>query len=159
MGWTILDTNKLRQIDLFAQLSEVALERLATITYTKNYRRGEKIFSDGAPGTSMFMIMSGEVRISKPIPGMGEEALAFLREGAYFGEMSLLGDDTTYSADAWAAKACRVTVMKKKDLLALMADDSELELELLRSFVATLSRRLRQANSKVTFLAAAGKFT
>jgi CRP/FNR family cyclic AMP-dependent transcriptional regulator len=159
MGWTILDTNKLRQIDLFAGLSELALEKVAAITYTRPCRRGEKIFSDGDPGQAMYMIMQGEVRISKSIPGLGEEALAILGEGSYFGEMSLLEDEEgERSADAWASKTCQLTVINKADLQDLMRRDAGLEVELLRSFVQTLSRRLREANSKVTFLAAAGKF-
>lgn len=157
MSWTILDTEKLRQIDLFSQLSEGALEKLAAITYTRPCRRGEKIFSDGEAGQAMYMIMRGEVRISKSIPGLGEEALAILGEGSYFGEMALLEDEPR-SADAWASKTCQLTVINKQSLQELMQRDPALEVELLRSFVQTLSRRLREANSKVTFLAAAGKF-
>ena len=157
MAWTILDTARLRQIDLFTHLSEKGLEELAAITYTRDYRRGEKIFSDGDQGEAMYTILKGEVRISKSIPGLGEEALAILKEGHYFGEMALL-DDEPRSADAWAGSTCLLSVISKADLLALTERSPTLEAELLRSFVRTLSRRLRAANSKVTFLAAAGKF-
>lgn len=157
MAWTILDTARLRQIDLFTHMSEKSLEELAAITYTRDYRRGEKIFSDGDQGEAMYTILKGEVRISKSIPGLGEEALAILKEGHYFGEMALL-DDEPRSADAWAGSTCLLSVISKADLLMLTERSPSLEAELLRSFVRTLSRRLREANSKVTFLAAAGKF-
>lgn len=157
MAWTILDTARLRQIDLFTHMPEKSLEELAAITYTRDYRRGEKIFSDGDQGEAMYTILKGEVRISKSIPGLGEEALAILKEGHYFGEMALL-DDEPRSADAWAGSTCLLSVISKTDLLMLTERSPSLEAELLRSFVRTLSRRLREANSKVTFLAAAGKF-
>ncbi len=157
MAWTIIDTGKLRQIDLFGHLSEASLEKIAALTYTREYRRAEKIFSEGAEGRAMYMIMKGQVRISKSIPGIGEEALAILKEGSYFGEMALLEDEPR-SADAWAGKSCTLSVIDRADLRELMAKDSELGSELLWSFVRTLSARLREANSKVTFLAAAGKF-
>ncbi len=157
MGWTVLDTDKLRQIDLFAHLSETTLEEVAALTYTRTYRRGEKIFSDGDPGKAMYLIMKGEVRISKMIPGIGEEALAILKEGSYFGEMALLEEEPR-SADAWAGKQCQLSVIDKDDLRELMERDPNVATELLWSFVRTLSKRLREANSKVTFLAAAGKF-
>lgn len=156
-SWTIVDTNKLRQIDLFSELSERALVELASITYTREIPRGEKIVADGSPGQSMYLIMKGEVRISKNIPGLGEEALAILKEGSYFGEMGLLEGAVT-SADVWAARSCVLAVIDRQDLLALMEREKDVSVELLWNFVRTLSHRLREANSKVTFLAAAGKF-
>lgn len=157
MAWTIIDTEKLRRIDLFSHMSESSLEKIAAIIYTRQYRRGEKIFSDGDEGKAMYMILKGQVRISKTIPGIGEEALAILKQGSYFGEMALLEDEPR-SADAWAGKACTLNVIDKGDLMKLIEKDTSLGTDLLWSFVRTISRRLREANSKVTFLAAAGKF-
>lgn len=154
MGWTILDTSKLRGIDLFHGLSETALERVAAIIYTKEYKRGKKIFGDGEPGKAMYIIQSGEVRISKDTP-VGEECLAVLTAGSYFGEMALLEEEPR-SADAWASKQCTVSVIDKDDLMRVMENDKALASELLWSFVGTLARRLREANNKVTFLTVAG---
>ncbi len=156
-GWTLVDTSTLREIDLFAGLSERALIELAALTYTREYRRAQKIFADGTPGHAMYLILKGEVRISKNIPGLGEEALAILKEGSYFGEMGMLEDELT-SADAWAMRSCVLAVIDRKDLLDLMERDKDICIELLWNFVRTLSARLREANSKVTFLAAAGRF-
>lgn len=157
MSWTILDTTKLAEIDLFSGLSNRALEEIAAITYTREVKVGQKVFADGDPGKAMYIIMQGEVRISKTIPGLGEEALAILKEGSYFGEMGMLEGLPT-SADAWANKTCVLSTIDRADLLELMGAETDLAVELLWNFVATLSARLRQANSKVTFLAAAGKF-
>lgn len=157
MSWTIISTEKLRQISLFAHLSEATLEKLAAITYTREYPRGTQVFAEDSLGSSMYMIAKGKVRISKHILGVGEEALAILNEGSYFGEMGLL-EEAPRSADAWADKTCTLNVIDRQDLEELMARDALLAVELLRSFVKTLSRRLRETNSKVTFLAVAGKF-
>jgi len=156
-SWTIVDTDKLRQIDLFSELSERALVELAAITYTREYPRGDKVMADGSVGQSMYLIMKGEVRISKNIPGLGEEALAILRDGSYFGEMGLL-EGAEASADVWASRSCVLAVIDRQDLLQLMEREKDVSIELLWNFVRTLSNRLRDANSKVTFLAAAGKF-
>lgn len=153
MSWTILDTSKLREIDLFHGLSESALERIATIIYTKEYRRGTKIFGDGEQGRAMYIIQVGEVRISKDTP-VGEECLAVLVPGSYFGEMALL-EAVPRSADAWAARQCTLSVIDKDDLMRLMDEDKALSSELLWSFLGTLCRRLREANNKVTFLTVA----
>ena len=62
------------------------------------------------------------------------------------------------SAEAWANRTCVLHAINREELLALMNRDRTISVELLWSFVHTLSDRLRETNSKVTFLAAAGRF-
>lgn len=155
--WDTVEIDNLRKIDLFAHLSDRVLAELAQIMYIQQIPRGELILADGEPGRSMYVLMQGEVRISKHIPGLGEEALAILKAGSYFGEMGLL-DDEPVSAAVWANKTCTCYVIDRQDLLGLMKRNQHLSVELLWAFVHTLSLRLRKVNSKVTFLAAAGKF-
>src|SRR5207237_727426 len=87
-----------------------------------------------------------KVRISKMVQGVGEEALAVLEPGSYFGEMALI-DDTPRSADATAHLACTLYVIQKADLEQLMFLHKDLAYELLWTFVRTLSARLREANA------------
>ena len=88
---------------------------------------------------------------------MGEEALAILRSGAYFGEMSLI-DDAPRSAHALVHERCRLFVIAKSDLEDLLFVDRDLAYELLWNFVRTLTTRLRETNDKMTFLATTNKF-
>jgi CRP/FNR family cyclic AMP-dependent transcriptional regulator len=88
---------------------------------------------------------------------MGEEALAVLRAGNYFGEMSLV-DDSPRSADAKAHEATELLVLKKDDLEDLLFVDRDLAYDLLWNFVRTLSSRLRDTNDKMTFLAVTNRF-
>lgn len=157
MNWTIEEPTTLREIDLFSELSDQALSEIAAIMHTERYKRGDQIFGDGEPGRAMYLIAEGEVRISKQIEGLGEEALAILKPGSYFGEMGLL-DGAPTSAEAWANRTCVLHAINREELLALMNRDRTISVELLWSFVHTLSDRLRETNSKVTFLATAGRF-
>jgi len=50
------------------------------------YARGSLIFKEGFGGRQAVLHLSGSVRISRQVPGMGEEALAILKTGDYFGE-------------------------------------------------------------------------
>jgi CRP-like cAMP-binding protein len=119
---------------------------------------GATVFAEGSSGDEMFVVISGRVRISKQVPGVGEEALAILEPGAWFGEMAMI-DDSPRSADALAHTACALAVLRREDLEQLMFVDKDLAYVLLWTFVRTLSERLRETNAKIQgFFAMAGPF-
>ena len=89
----------LSKISLFSALQPSYLRRIANLGIEEDYPLSALIFKEGAPGDKMYLILSGAVRISRQVPGMGEEALAVLRAGTHFGEMALI-DDFPRSADA-----------------------------------------------------------
>lgn len=147
----------LTKIDLFSGLPHVHLKRVVNIGHEEQYRRNATIFSEGDAGDKFYLILDGAVRISRFVPGMGEEALAVLRKGAYFGEMSLV-DEAPRSAAAICHETCRLFMVRRLDLEDLLFVDRDLAYELLWNFVRTLSRRLRATNDKMTFLATTNKF-
>ena len=147
----------LSKISLFSALQPSYLRRIANLGIEEDYPTNALIFKEGAPGDKMYLILSGAVRISRQVPGMGEEALAVLRAGTHFGEMALI-DDFPRSADARAHEACKLFVVRKEDMEDLLFVDRDLAYELLWNFVRTLSRRLRATNDKMTFLATTSKF-
>ena len=147
----------LAQIDLFSGLPQGHLRRVVDIGVEEQYRASATIFSEGEPGDKFYLIVDGAVRISRIVPGMGEEALAVLRPGNYFGEMSLI-DDAPRSATAMCHEKCRLFVVNRRDLEDLLFVDRDLAYELLWNWVRTLSRRLRATNDKMTFLATTSKF-
>jgi CRP/FNR family transcriptional regulator, cyclic AMP receptor protein len=147
----------LEQVPLFGGLAQLHLRRIAAIGKEEDHAPGQTIFSEGDIGDKLYVVLAGAVRISRMVPGMGEEALAIHKVGAYFGEMSLI-DDAPRSAHALVHERCRLFVIAKQDLEDLLFIDRELAYELLWKFVRTLSRRLRASNDKMTFLATTNKF-
>lgn len=147
----------LAKIDLFSGLPMVHLRQVVAIGAEEQYKRGATIFSEGDTGDKFYLILDGAVRISRLVPGMGEEALAVLRAGAYFGEMALI-DEAPRSATAIAHERCRVFMVRRADLEDLLFVDRDMAYEFLWNFVRTLSRRLRATNDKMTFLATTNKF-
>ena len=147
----------LAQIDMFSGLPKAHLRRVVEIGLEEQYKSSAQIFAEGTPGDQFYLIVEGAVRISRMVPGMGEEALAVLRAGAYFGEMSLI-DDAPRSATAVCHEACRLFVLNRRDLEDLLFVDRDLAYELLWNWVRTLSKRLRATNDKMTFLATTSKF-
>jgi CRP-like cAMP-binding protein len=147
----------LGKIKFFAGLPPAYLRRIADIGAEEEHPSGLTIFEEGDKGDKFYLIIDGAVRISRLVPGMGEEALAVLRPGAYFGEMALI-DDSSRSAHAIVHESCRLFVIRKEDLEDLLFVDRDLAYELLWNFVRTLSSRLRETNDKMTFLSVTNKF-
>jgi CRP/FNR family transcriptional regulator, cyclic AMP receptor protein len=148
----------LRKVYLFDSLSEGELEKIEKISRIEAFAAGAVIFKEGDSGDCCYVITNGEVRISKFIPNIGEEALAVLKPGDYFGEMALI-DNFPRSAHAIANSDAALLAIGKTDLDRILIMDRELGYKLLWAFTKTLSKRLRETNEKMTsFLAMTGGF-
>lgn len=147
----------LGRVNLFTGLSPVHLKRIQGLGTLEEHATGTMLFAEGSVGDKVYLILGGKVRISRTVPGMGEETFAVLIEGDYFGEMALI-DDFPRSADARVHESCRLFVIAKEQLEQLLFVDRDLAYELLWNFVRTLSNRLRETNDKMTFLAASSRF-
>jgi CRP-like cAMP-binding protein len=148
---------QLAKVTLFAGLTTPALELISRIATEETHALGTKIFQHGDPGDKLYIIMDGKIRISREVPGMGEEALAVLGPGAVFGEMALL-DEAPRSADARVHERCRLLALPKDAFDDLLFLHKELAYEVLWSVVRMLTQRLRETNDKLTFLTVTGKF-
>jgi CRP-like cAMP-binding protein len=145
-------------VALFESLLPEHVRLVASIVKQETWPAGHAIFSDGDVADRFFFIVSGRVRISKNIPGIGEEALAILETGDYFGEMALI-DEAARSANAIANTPVTLGVIDKAAFEDLLFMHKELAYDMLWTFVRTLSSRLRETNEKMrAFLAMAGKF-
>jgi len=146
----------LRRCALFESLSAEQVEKVAEIAIGRDVAEGQPIFREGSTGDEMYVIVAGTVRISKEIPGAGEEALTLLGPGSYFGEMAAI-DDAPRSADAVAHTACGLLAIRREDLDRLMFLDKDLAYAVLWAFVRTLSSRLRETTEKLrSFFTLAG---
>lgn len=148
---------QLSKVPLFKGLTLTALELISRVASEESHALGTKIFEHGDPGDKLYIILEGKVRISRDIPGMGEEALAILGAGAVFGEMALL-DEAPRSADARVHERCRLLTVSKDAFEDLLFLHKDLAYEVLWSVVRMLTQRLRETTDKLTFLSVTGKF-
>jgi len=148
-----MDTSLIKQARIFADLEDDELQRVAEICNEQQFRSGKTIFKEGDPGNRLYIIAEGEVRISRDVPGSGEEALTVLKPGACFGEMAVF-DRSERSTDAIANKDCTLVTITRSDFEMLLDFDRDLGFKILWSVVRLLSERLRVTNDNLrSFLA------
>ena len=140
------------QVELFAEFHNEEILTVLKISSDKlTLAEGEIVFREGSPGNKMFVILAGEVSITRSLGLEGEEELARLTHGQIFGEMGLI--------DA-APRSARATVVKDNTILLVISDsslrslDGDLVYKFYKNFSSLLARRLRAANEQTTRLAA-----
>jgi len=74
----------------FAAFPRQALNRLLAATKVSHYAPDQVIVMEGEPGSSMFLIVAGDVRVQTSNPTGGQLQLATLGPGEFFGEVALL---------------------------------------------------------------------
>lgn len=134
----------LQQLRLFSGLPAEFTALLEAEARRRSFRRGEVIFHKGDPGTSMFAILDGQVRIVLPSVSGDEALLAVLDRGDFFGELSLI-DGQPRSATVVAAEPTETLVLHRETLLKALVANPEMAAGLLRA----LSQRLRETDEFV----------
>ncbi len=143
----------LRGVAIFKDLDDAELQSIAEICKEETFVSGAYIFREGEAGNRLYLITDGEVRISRDVPGSGEEALAVLKPGALFGEMAVF-DRTERSTHAISNGGTTALTIARPDFEMLLDFDRELALKVLWAVVRMLSTRLRQTNDSLrSFLA------
>ena len=140
------------QVELFSEFENEDILTVLKISSDKlTLAKGEIIFREGSPGNKMYVILAGEVAITRSLGLEGEEELARLGHGQIFGEMGLI--------DA-APRSARATVIANNTILLVISDaslrslDGDLIYKFYKNFSSLLARRLRAANEQTTRLAA-----
>jgi CRP-like cAMP-binding protein len=143
----------IKQARIFADLEDDELDRVVEICKPQEFKFGQTIFKEGEKGNRLYIIADGEVRISRQVPGSGEEALSVLKKGACFGEMAVF-DRSERSTDAIANKDCMLLTITRSDFELLLDFNRELAYKVLWAVVRLLCERLRVTNDNLrSFLA------
>ncbi len=106
---------------------------------SRHSRHGQAVVQQGQVGNGLYIVVSGAVRVVA-----GSEVLARLGPGEFLGELSVI-DQQPRSASAIADGPTVCLALASWDLIELLAQDSELALNLLRE----LAGRLRRADAQL----------
>lgn len=137
----------LKQVPLFQNAPERALEISASAVRKRVYEPGTTIFQEGDKGEALYILAQGLVKLSKVDLGGHEKTLAILQPPEFFGEMALLGESTR-SATALTLGEVTAYLLFNDDFRKLMADHPSISLNL----TTTMANRLRSMDDESQIL-------
>src|ERR1700758_5702063 len=109
----------LKMNPMFAALGSDELSRISNLCHTQHLTTGEVLFQKGDAGDALFGVRRGQIRIETGASDGSRLTLNFQGAGDLFGEIAVL-DGRTRSADAVAAEATELFVLRREDLLAYL---------------------------------------
>ena len=138
----------LAQTTLFAGLNKEDFAALAAHALDKLYPPHVLLAQESGPGDSLYVILSGSVKVYVSHENGDEVILAFLGPGEVFGEMALV-DNHRRSASVMTVEPCRLLSVSKTAFRECLAKNPDIAFNLIK----TLSGRIRLLNDNIKSLA------
>jgi len=148
LGQFVLNPQILKNVPLFSTFSDQQLSALVNYVQHRSYPRGSFIIRAGEETESLYIILSGRVKVLIPDEEGHEVILSMMGPYEFFGEMGVL-DDQPRSASVETLESCEVLRLSRGGFISCLKDNIDLAMLIIRNLV----RRLREADRKIESLA------
>jgi CRP-like cAMP-binding protein len=108
-----MDAARLRKLPLFSDLSDKEREQIAKWADEVEVQPGKHLIDQGQFGYEFFVIEEGKAEVKR-----GDEVIAQLGPGDFFGEMALLEADRR-NASVIASEPMRTIVMTRQQFISM----------------------------------------
>lgn len=129
----------------FFDMDNSQIYKLLQVCQVKKYKKGDVIFKEGTVAREMYLVMSGDVRITRGNNDSGSILINILKRGQVFGEMGII-DGAPRSATAIAETDCQALILHQVSLLR--CDDNTAG-KIYRNLSHILSGKLRSASVRL----------
>jgi CRP-like cAMP-binding protein len=140
------------EMNLFDALSPEAFKKLLGIARRETVEAGSALLREGAMGDTLYIILSGKVKVYKTGDNMEPIEIAVLNSGSTFGEMGVF-DGQPNSATILTAEDSIVLAITRTRLFDFLHENPNIAISLLHTMIYILSERLRKANVHATSVA------
>src|SRR4051812_29401036 len=135
----------LRSMDLFADLADDQLSKIARLLKEQKFAENEAIFAQDEPGDALYIVLHGRVRIATTDHFGRERVLAFYGPGEFFGDMAVL-TGAPRSASASASSDVRLLQLRKDDFDALVNSN----VGIMRGMLRVMVERQTAMNTRIS---------
>ena len=110
--------------------------------HEKNGDKDEILIKEGTPGDKIFLLLQGEVVISKKISDGSETDIATISRGEFFGEMAII-EGRERSASVKCLTPCRLATLKNEDFFIIVKGFPRL----INNIASIMAGRLRESDA------------
>lgn len=137
--------HSLLKAPIFEGLRLEDLEVLRPAVRIRRFNRGVYLFREGDPGSHLYMVTRGQVKIGRVEEGGGEVVFAIAGPGEIFGELSLFDPEGERTADAEALEPTDCIIIGKAPLLRVLTAQPKLMLRI----IGVLSMYVRRKDASI----------
>lgn len=145
-GYMSEETGSLKKLILFSYLNEEELKAVSAIITEVDYMAGKPLFEEGGDGHTLYIIQSGEVKVTKKDPEGREQVLALLKEGDICGEMSFL-DGRPHSATVVTVQSSRILQIEKGTFDEFVERHPKAAYKIMKTVIVQVDAIVRRMNT------------
>jgi len=117
---------------LFRDLSAESLTALSQAAIRYRKKKGERVFLEGDPADTMFLIKGGRVKLNRIAESGSELILGYRKPGDFIGE-NILTDTETYPCSAWCLEETLICGFSKQQFNELIVNYPEIGLQIIKN--------------------------
>jgi CRP/FNR family transcriptional regulator, cyclic AMP receptor protein len=145
---SVYNHRMIENISIFAGLAPEDRELIEQRVVKRSYPKNTIILSEGDSSDSLYLILSGKVKVFLNDENGKEAIINYQEAGEYFGELSLI-DDCTRSASIMTTEKSSLAIITKQAFHQIMQDNPGIAIHLVKDLV----HRIRTLTDEVRSLA------
>ncbi|MES9964987.1 MAG: Crp/Fnr family transcriptional regulator [Candidatus Sedimenticola sp. 20ELBAFRAG] len=130
----------LRQIYIFSQLDDNQLARVAEMGRDLTLEDGEAVFEEGDSATRFFLVVSGQMKLTRTSVNGDEKVIELVRNGQTFAEALMFSEAPAYPVRASAIGETQLIAFDSRAFLTLLRESMDTCFRIM----ADISMRLRR---------------
>lgn len=146
-------TRFLSQVELFARLDEDERRLFAERGEVVEFGAGESVFEENDPRRCMWVLITGQIQLTKRTAAGQERRLSFFGAGDFIAEGALM-DDYPHSTSARTLLRTRTLAITRDTFTDIGKDHPEAAMKLLAAVARVVSRRIVKASTRAVDIAA-----
>lgn len=136
--------NCIQIVPIFNNLSGKEMMEVASITFSKSYKKGEMIYMNGDEGDKLYVLHRGKVKITRLTSSGKEQVIRILGPGEFMGELALFSH-SSMTDNAEALEDIDMCIIAGNDLKTLLGKYPHISFKIMEE----LSNRLEKAENLI----------
>ena len=141
---------QIKKISIFDNISESDIRRLLEFSSLEKYAADETIFHEKDKGSSLYIVVSGKVKIYRILPDNTSHEITNFTENEFFGEMSFM-DNEARSANAISLCETLLINLTSDNFERFSQDNQSAAFRFHKNIISEIQSRLRRTNDRYSY--------